>query len=88
MENDNRFTLDARLRDLVVCLSGTDMSDDAIITVCLDLQGHPSACSRLMTYLESGERSGADVVSEIRNLLKDGINQVNNNLTKYNQLNS
>ena len=69
MENDNRFTLDAHLRDLVVCLSGTDMSDDAIISVCLDLQGHPSACSRLMTYLESGERSMADVVSEIRILL-------------------
>lgn len=69
MENDNRFTLDARLRDLVVCLGETDMSDDAIISVCLDLWEHPSACSRLMTYLESGERSVADVVSEIRILL-------------------
>lgn len=63
MENDNRFTLDARLRDLVVCLSGTDMSDDAIISVCLDLWEHPSACSRLITYLESGERSSAEVLS-------------------------
>lgn len=63
MENDNRFTLDARLRDLVVCLSGTDMSDDAIISVCFDLCGHPSVCSRLMTYLESGERNSAEVLS-------------------------
>ena len=69
MESDNRFTLDARLRDLVVCMSWTDMSDDDIISVCLYLGEHPSACSRLMTYLESGDRSVADVVSVIRNLL-------------------
>ena len=63
MENDNRFTLDARLRDLVVCLGETDMSDDAIISVCLYLWEHPSACSRLMTYLECGERNSAEVLS-------------------------
>ena len=63
MENDNRFTIDASLRDLVVCLSGTDMSDDDIISGCLDLWEHPSACSRLMTYLESGERNSAEVLS-------------------------
>ena len=38
MENDNRFALDARLGDLVVCLSWTDMSDDEIISVCLYLK--------------------------------------------------
>ena len=49
MENDNRFALDARLRDLVVCLIWTDMSDDEIISVCLYLKEHPSVCSSLMT---------------------------------------
>ena len=52
MENDNRFALDARLGDLVVCLSWTDMSDDEIISVC----------SRLMTYLECGDRCSSEVL--------------------------
>ena len=63
MESDNRFTLDARLRDLVVCLSWTDMSDDDIISVCLYLKGHPSVCTRLMAYLECGERCSSEVLS-------------------------
>ena len=52
MESDNRFALDVRLVDLVVCLSWTDMSDDEIISVC----------SRLMTYLECGDRCSAEVL--------------------------
>ena len=63
MESDNRFALDARLRDLVVCLSWTDMSDDDIISACLYLKGHPSVCSRLMTYLECGDRCSSEVLS-------------------------
>ena len=63
MESDNRFALDARLGDLVVCLSWTDMSDDEIISVCLYLKEHPSACSRLMTYLECGDRCSFEVLS-------------------------
>ena len=63
MESDNRFTLDARLRDLVVCLSWTDMSDDDIISVCLYLKGHPSVCTLLMTYLECGDRCSSEVLS-------------------------
>ena len=63
MESDNRFTLDARLRDLVVCLSWTDMSDDEIISVCLYLKEHHSVCSRLMTYLECGDRCSSEVLS-------------------------
>ena len=62
MENDNRFALDARLRDLVVCLIWTDMSDDEIIPVCLYLKEHPSAYSRLMTYLECGDRCSSEVL--------------------------
>ena len=63
MESDNRFALGARLRDLVVCLSWTDMSDDEIISVCLYLKEHPSVCSRLMTYLECGDRYSYQVLS-------------------------
>ena len=63
MESDNRFTLDARLRDLVVCLSWTDMSDDDIISVCLYLKGQPSVCTRLMAYLECGDRCSSEVLS-------------------------
>ena len=63
MENDNRFALDARLRDLVVCLSWTYMSDDEIISVCLYLKEHPSVFSRLMTYLECGDRCSYKVLS-------------------------
>lgn len=63
MESDNRFTLDARLRDLVVCLSWTDMRDDDIISVCLYLKGHPSVCTHLMAYLECGERCSSEVLS-------------------------
>lgn len=62
MENDNRFALDARLGDLVICLSWTDMSDDEIISVCIYLK-HPSVCSRLMTYLECGDRCSSEVMS-------------------------
>ena len=62
MENDNRFALDARLRDLVVCLIWTDMSDDEIIPVCLYLKEYPSVCSRLMTYLECGARCSFEVL--------------------------
>lgn len=53
MESDNRFAFGARLGDLVVCLSWTDMSDDEIISVC----------SRLMTYLECGDRCSSEVLS-------------------------
>ena len=63
MESDNRFALDARLRDLVVCLSWTDMSDDDIISVCLYLKGHSSVCTRLMAYLECGGRCSSEVLS-------------------------
>ena len=63
MENDNRFALDARLRDLVVCLSWTDMSVDEIISVYLYLKEYPSVCSRLMTYLECGDRCSFEVLS-------------------------
>ena len=62
MENDNRFALDARLRDQVVCLIRTDMSDDEIIPVCLYLKEYPSVCSRLMTYLECGDRCSSEVL--------------------------
>ena len=48
MESDNRFALDVRLGDLVVCLY---------------LKEHPSACSRLMTYLECGDRCSSEVLS-------------------------
>ena len=63
METDNRFTLDARLRDLVVCLSGTDMSDDAIISVCLGIFEKTESCSRLMSYLQKGDRTAREIVS-------------------------
>ena len=63
MENDNRFALDARLGDLVVCLSWTDMSDDEIVSVCLYLKEHPSVCTRLMAYLECGDRCSSEVLS-------------------------
>ena len=62
MESYNRFTLDARLRDQVVCLIRTDMSDDEIIPVCLYLKEYPSVCSRLMTYLECGDRCSSEVL--------------------------
>ena len=62
LENDNRFALDARLRDQVVCLISTDMSDDEIIPVCLYLKEYPSVCSRLMTYLECGDRCSSEVL--------------------------
>ena len=62
MESDNRFTLDAQFRDLMVCLSWTDMSDDEIIPVCLYLKEYPSVCSRLMTYLECGDRCSSEVL--------------------------
>ena len=63
MESDNRFALDVRLGDIVVCPSWTDMRDDEIISVCLYLKEHPSACSRLMTYLECGDRCSSEVLS-------------------------
>lgn len=68
METDNRFTLDARLRDLVVCLSGTDMSDDAIISVCLGIFEKTESCSRLMSYLQKGDRTAREIASFIDNL--------------------
>lgn len=68
MENDNRFTLDAHLRDLVVCLSGTDMSDDAIISVCLGIFEKTESCSRLMSYLQKGDRTAREIVSFMDNL--------------------
>ena len=71
MENDNRFALDARLGDLVVCLIWTDMSDDEIIPVCLYLKEYPSVCSRLMTYLECGDRCSSEVLSFLA--IADGL---------------
>ena len=62
MESDNRFALDVRLEDIVVCLSWTDMSDYEIISVCLYLKEHPSVSSRLMTYLECGDRCSSEVL--------------------------
>lgn len=48
MESDNRFALDVRLEDIVVCLY---------------LKEHPSVSSRLMTYLECGDRCSSEVLS-------------------------
>ena len=48
MESDNRFALDVRLGDIVVCLY---------------LKEHPSVSSRLMTYLECGDRCSFEVLS-------------------------
>lgn len=46
----NDFT-DRRLRDLVVCLSETDMTEEQIISVSLAVLPDKSLCSSLITRL-------------------------------------